>query len=91
MKWLLLLILLSISSIANGLEVGGGDGGGSGSVTSVGTSSPLAGGPITTTGTVTCSTCLTTSSATTNVGSTHTVSTACAAGYTRIEIGRAHV
>ncbi len=36
---------------------GGGGGGGSGTVTAVSTSAPLSGGPITTTGTLTCPTC----------------------------------
>jgi len=36
---------------------GGGGGGGSGTVTNVATSSPLSGGPITTTGTIACATC----------------------------------
>ncbi len=52
-----------LSATANGATppcqwIAGGGGGGGGTVTNIATSSPIAGGPITTTGTISCPTCV---------------------------------
>ena len=56
----LFLMLMTVAAFAgngNG-NPGGNNGGGSGTVTSIATSSPLSGGTITTTGTLSCPTCV---------------------------------
>jgi len=55
--------IVSMSVIVSVAGGGGGGGGGSGTVTSVATAGPLTGGPITTTGTIDCPTCVTSAAA----------------------------
>jgi hypothetical protein len=57
---------LSVAVMMTGNGTGGGGGGGSGSVTSVGTTLPLTGGPVTASGSLACPTCTTSAAALTN-------------------------